>query len=547
MCMVDKEEQTEGVKVAVEKIDLLPIFATRDLKKADVDTLAESIGTVGLINPLIVRSTMGGRYELVSGHRRLMAVKQLGWKEVPARVVTLSDEKAFMVAMSENLERKDPTPLEEAAAFRRAVDELHLKEKNIAAMIHRSVAYVSNRLSLLKLIPEVQKALEAGKISAGICEKGFAKLKHEADQLELLEDLKHQRDIDSPAGVEEAKEMAEQLVSQREEIEQLAGYLQRNKDKIKFPVCPKCGAQPEPGSGYQNLSKDRLGCSNCYISWDPFKGLPKSRETTLGGNLSQRENAPRGETVVKVEATSHKSALMVQQFFDKIAELVTKNKAVLDLKVEEDSVFGSKGHLDLVVSLDPKKAPGVPVMHLEPKTYKNTPHVTKAEIYHSWGGGNNKDVVKNRELFWALEKAIEPKVQPAEISRVALERLVVDHMALSKGKVLYCGTYGPVKIHAVHRDYTAWMVTDTGTMVFMEEDNVRSAVKETRKAEKKPLKFAKPKKGEPGYHTHPKRPSGPGVCSKCSCTEDDPCIDEDGEPCSWANKERTLCSVCAGK
>ena len=147
--------------------------------------------------------------------------------------------------------------------------------------------------------------------------------------------------------------------------------------------------------------------------------------------------------------------------------------------------MGATNETTFTVTIDPKKV-HLPIMELKPKVYKNTPHVTKAEIYRSWGGGgNNKEVLENRELFWKLKKSIDPTVEPAEISRVALVRLVIDHMALSKGKVLQaeCGTRW--KMHSIHRDYTAWVMGDDGKMVLLDEEQLRQMVKTTKKAEKK--------------------------------------------------------------
>lgn len=492
--MVEVKE-TE-MEIAVDEIEQPSVFVLREIKTMDVDPLAADIDREGLISAVTVRPSAvgcltGHRYQLIVGHRRLAAIQKLKRKTIRARVVDRNDTEGLVMAMSENLERKDLSPLEEA----RAIEKLYLlgmKEKALAKLLGKSIPWISQRRAILKMPPEVQKAVESGAITPGHVEKAFTRLKHPQDQLELLEDLKHQGDIGTRAGVEEAKDIAENIAEKRKGIEELAGYLQRNREKIKYPKCPKCGGAPDPELT-DSLKHDILRCGDCYGTWNAIKGIPKSRETTLGGELSGRETAtaPRGETVVKVEACGHKSSLTVQQFFDKISALISKNKGAMDLKVETDYGMdgGQKHCLSLVVSVDLKKVPGLPVMELEPKVYKNTLHVTKAEIYHSWGGGNNKDVLKNRELFWALEKAIDPKVAPAEISREALLRVVVDHKALSKGTELQ-GPKGTWKVHAIHRDYTAWMVAPDGKMVLVEEPALRELVKASKKAEK-PIKTVK--------------------------------------------------------
>lgn len=489
------------MEIAVDEIEQPSIFVLREIKTMDVDSLAADIDREGLISAVTVRLSEGGRvtglrYQLIVGHRRLAAIQKLKRKTIRARVVDRNDTEGLVMAMSENLERKDMSPLEEA----RAIEKLYLlgmKEKELAKLLGKSIPWISQRRAILKMSPSVQLALENGEINAGHIEKGFSRLKHPQDQTQLLEDLKREGEIGSSAGVETAKHFAENLVRRREHVEELAAYFQKNADRIKYQKCPRCGGEPDPHCTF-SIKSDTLRCLKCYRDWNTVKGMPKSRETTLGGTLSSRETptAPRGETVVKVEAQGHKSALTVQQFFDKVTQLISKNKAVLEFKVETDYGMdgGQKHHLNMVVSFDPKKVSGVPVMELEPKIYKSTPHVTKAQIYHSWGGSSNKGVLENRELFWALEKAIDPKVAPAEISREALIRLVIDHVALSRGKELLDKDCLSWKVHTIHRDYTAWMVDPKGKMELVDEEQLRELVKSNKKVEKKKIiKTVEPK------------------------------------------------------
>ena len=82
--------------------------------------------------------------------------------------------------------------------------------------------------------------------------------------------------------MEDAKNFAERIAEKRENIELLSGYLQRDKDKIKHPKCPRCGGAPDPD--YANdLKRDTLHCERCSHSWNAIKGDPKARETTLAG------------------------------------------------------------------------------------------------------------------------------------------------------------------------------------------------------------------------------------------------------------------------
>jgi ParB family chromosome partitioning protein len=470
------ENKYEAKEIALADIELLPLFAMRDLKEADIDSLAESIKAEGLLTPLIVRPK-GKGYELVAGHRRYMALKKLGWKTVPARIAALDDQRAFVVAMTENLERKDPTPMEEATAFKRAVDDLHLKVETIAGMMNRSPSLIHNRIRLLDLHPKVIKALEDGTVKPDHCDKGFFKLKNQEDQLQLLVDIQDGFTISDP---DDLKGRTNELAHSRKQIDALAEYLEANKVMVKYPKCPSCGEAPDPEGYMTDIKKDILTCSNCHNVWNAIKGPIKARETTLDGGISGRSSTPGGENVVKVEAAGHRSNLDIMQFFAKINELVTKAKAVKKIRIEEE--YGED--LEIHVHVTKKDLPMLPRMTAEAKAYQKSDHKTHIDVGIGNWGGDNKGTLKDREKLWALERLVDPKAEPAEIIRVSLERLVIDHKAISKGTEL-ANKNGTYKVHAVHRDYTATLTDPAGRTKLFEEDELRGIVKGSKKAAKK--------------------------------------------------------------
>ena len=169
--MVEEEKE-----IAVDEVEQPDIFQLREIKTMDVDLLAADIERQGLISAVVVRparigGTTGFRYQLIVGHRRLAAVQKLKRKSIRARVVDKTDEQGLVMALAENLERKDMTPMEEA----RAIEKMHgagMKEKDVAKQLGKSTAWVSQRLAILKVIPEVQKALEKGEITAATSRRG---------------------------------------------------------------------------------------------------------------------------------------------------------------------------------------------------------------------------------------------------------------------------------------------------------------------------------------------------------------------------------------
>jgi ParB family chromosome partitioning protein len=136
----------------------------------DDEALAElvhSIQEVGLMQPIVVRPTKGGGYELVAGERRLRATKKAGYKTIPALIRETADDQMLRDALLENLHRAALTPLEEAAAYKQLLEDFGGTQDELATRLGRSRPQISNTLRLLNLPPAVQRRVAAGVISAG--------------------------------------------------------------------------------------------------------------------------------------------------------------------------------------------------------------------------------------------------------------------------------------------------------------------------------------------------------------------------------------------
>lgn len=136
----------------------------------DPDLLAElthSLREVGLLQPVVVRSTGPGSYELIMGERRWRAAQLAGFTTIPAIVRATEDDKLLLDALLENLHRADLNPLEEAAAYDQLLKDFDCTHDVLAARIGRSRSQVSNTLRLLKLPVAVQRRVAAGVLSAG--------------------------------------------------------------------------------------------------------------------------------------------------------------------------------------------------------------------------------------------------------------------------------------------------------------------------------------------------------------------------------------------
>jgi ParB family chromosome partitioning protein len=132
-------------------------------------TLVESVKDKGVLQPLLVRKDPNNekRYEIVAGERRWRAAQQARLHEVPVVIKDLSDRDTLEVALVENLQREDLTPLEEAVAYRRLMDEFGHTQEILAKAVGKSRSHVANMMRLLGLPKPVQRMLDEGQISAG--------------------------------------------------------------------------------------------------------------------------------------------------------------------------------------------------------------------------------------------------------------------------------------------------------------------------------------------------------------------------------------------
>ena len=123
---------------------------------ASLDELAASIRSQGLMQPILVRSIGGKRYEIIAGERRWRAAKIAGLTEVPVVIRDVPDQAALAMALIENIQRENLNPLEEATGIQRLVDEFRLTHEQAAEAVGRSRAAVSNLLRLLRLPHAIQ-------------------------------------------------------------------------------------------------------------------------------------------------------------------------------------------------------------------------------------------------------------------------------------------------------------------------------------------------------------------------------------------------------
>jgi len=159
------EEQLR--ELPVEQIAPNPKQPRRRFDEESLQALADSLGERGILQPVLVRPTQAGGYELVAGERRWRAARIAGLKTVPAIVREREDAEALEAALIENMAREDLNPIEEARACAALVEELGLTREDVGRRVGRSRVAVSNLVRLLDLPDEVIELLQAGSLSEG--------------------------------------------------------------------------------------------------------------------------------------------------------------------------------------------------------------------------------------------------------------------------------------------------------------------------------------------------------------------------------------------
>lgn len=163
----EKAEEALGMELDLDRISLNPYQPRESVDQGKLQELVESIRAHGVLQPIVVRTKGGGRYELVAGERRLRAATAAGLKTIPAVVRALTDEQSLEVALIENIQREDINPVDAAVAYSRLVNDFGLTQEDIAFGLSKSRSAVANTLRLLQLPEEVREHVKAGRISEG--------------------------------------------------------------------------------------------------------------------------------------------------------------------------------------------------------------------------------------------------------------------------------------------------------------------------------------------------------------------------------------------
>ena len=155
------------LRIPMDQIEANPFQPRMNFDRESLEELAESIKTLGLIQPITVRRTESGMYQIISGERRYRACRIAGMAMIPAFVREANDQGMLEMAIVENIQRQDLDPIETALSYQRLMEECSLTQEQMADRVGKKRATVANTLRLLRLPVKVQHDLKVGLISSG--------------------------------------------------------------------------------------------------------------------------------------------------------------------------------------------------------------------------------------------------------------------------------------------------------------------------------------------------------------------------------------------
>lgn len=222
------EREREIIEVSLD--DIIPNrFQPRlSFDEQGLNELAESIRQHGIIQPLVLRK-IGDKYEIIAGERRYKASYIAGLTKVPAVIIDLNDNESAEVAIVENIQRKDLSPIEEAKSYKKLLDRGYLTQDQLASRMGKNQSTVSNKLRLLNLDEKVQDALLNNKISERHA-RSLLKLDNKEEQKEVLDEI-----IEKRLNVRDTEDLINRKLNEEEEIIRIPSFSQKEIPSFEFP------------------------------------------------------------------------------------------------------------------------------------------------------------------------------------------------------------------------------------------------------------------------------------------------------------------------
>ena len=257
------------VEIAVDRVRPNPDQPRRRFAEAELATLTASVREHGVLQPILVTETVDG-YLLVAGERRLRAAVAAGLDRIPAVVRQLDDRSRLEIALIENLQREDLSPIEAATGFRRLIDDFGFTHEQIAERVGRARSTVANTLRLLDLASSVQTAVEDGRLTEGHARAlGGLSVEHQEHVLGIV--------IDQDLSVRQTEELVRRLRKPR------PGTLERSAEARSDPDLERVEEELRRSLGTKvSLARSRKG-GRIVIEYYSDEELGRLYERLTGG------------------------------------------------------------------------------------------------------------------------------------------------------------------------------------------------------------------------------------------------------------------------
>jgi ParB family chromosome partitioning protein len=248
-------------QIPLEELDRNP-YQTRkgSLDEAAVSELAASIKSVGVVQPIVVRPSAAGRYQVIAGERRCAACRSLGLPTVPALVRHVSNEQAMEMTIIENLQREDLNPIEQARAFERLAREFGLTQEQMSLRTGKDRSHIANFLRLLKLPSVVQEMMEKDQLSLS-----HAKAMMALESPDLIERVAR-KIVENGMSVRQTEETVTALTEPHPKVE---------KERIVDPNVREAETHLQRALGVRVTIDDRKGKGKILIEYSSLEDFDR--------------------------------------------------------------------------------------------------------------------------------------------------------------------------------------------------------------------------------------------------------------------------------
>jgi ParB family chromosome partitioning protein len=214
-------------EILLSNIDANPYQPRTIFDEESLQELASSIKEIGIIQPITVRKSVNGRYQLIAGERRLRATRLAGLRKIPAYLREGEDDHLLEMALIENIQREDLDAIEIAISYQRLIDECELTQETLSQRVGKKRATVANYIRLLKLPAEIQLGIKDRKISMGHA-RSLVNIEDPKEQLKIYNKI-----ITQELSVRKVEEIARKLNGEKDTILEKPNNVSIDYEKLK--------------------------------------------------------------------------------------------------------------------------------------------------------------------------------------------------------------------------------------------------------------------------------------------------------------------------